>query len=140
MAQPGAPRLAASRGQQPQLEQFICCNYWQDNAGGFQGRLGLGPGSTKLSHSHTLRDTASPREMLNHPDLKPKSTPSHIPGFHARLTRGTHLPLDTLRWTHACFMCKSSKRNVACRDGRCHSDMDKIGYMQKRGGVAGGKG
>lgn len=127
MAQPGGPRLAASRGQQPQLEQFICCNYWQDNAGGFQGRLGLGPGSTKLSHSRTLRDTYS--------FLQRDAPSSHIPGFHAHLTRGTHLPLDTLRWTHACFMCKSNKRNMACGDGRHYSDIDKIGCMQKQGQV-----
>lgn len=91
------------------------------------------PSLATAAHLEIL--TASPRGVPHHPDLKPKRTPSHIPGFHAHLIRGTHLPLDTLRWMHTCFTCKSNKRNMACGDGRHYSDTDKTGCMQKQGQV-----
>lgn len=51
----------------PQLEQFICCNYWQDNAVGASGdglRMGLGPDPAQ-SCIHTLRDTSHLKSLVS---------------------------------------------------------------------------
>lgn len=89
------------------------------------------PSLATAAHLEIL--TASPRGVPHHPDLKPKRTPSHIPGFHAHLIRGTHLPLDTLRWMHTCFTCKSNKRNMACETGDTVVTQIKQGVCRNRG-------
>ena len=54
----------------PQLEQFICCNYWQDNAvGAFGGRLEGVQAQTTLRDTFTHVAMSSQKDLSIPPDL-----------------------------------------------------------------------
>lgn len=107
----------------PQLEQFICCNYWQDNAvGASGGRLGMGPGpGSAQSYIHTLRDTPHRRSSVS-PRPHTQEYPFPHPRGYTHLSKITSIQLELKPepsdGIHVPNVAKSSKRNRrALRDG-----------------------
>lgn len=113
----------------PQLEQFICCNYWQDNAVGTSGgRLGMGPGPGHAQrHIHTLGDVLRRRSqdaLRSHTQdytfPHPRGHAPTCPQMHAHTPEPTPELSDG---THTCLTWQKEARGVAMFLGmaQCHS-------------------
>ena len=90
---------------------------------GLPGQAGTGASSTRLTHSHTLRDIPSfPIETPNPPDLKPKISLDHI---------YPRTPSDVLRHM-PCVSKQQEKYSLQRLEIPPHSGIDEIGYIQKQ--------
>lgn len=111
----------------PQLEQFICCNYWEDTEVGLLGQAGNGAGTGQAQrYIHTL-EISSTGDSRNPQTSHPRLHSPTLKGACANLSRDTYTHLELTQelsdGSHTWLMWQKAARGTAVPLGtaRCHS-------------------